>query len=220
MLGLPESTVVNQTIPKKTFYEKLGANSSLKRRFVEQVDRIVWRSKIAANTVNIEPGRTIEEVDVFEIELREQDLDDEIVRLIDKAIPRPILFLLKFEGLVQARISYKEIRIVPSKGTVKVNQIAFYKTDWVDPENLPCKTVGLDLDAVYDNFVLQVAGDALRRDESQTVAESVDVQKRRAKIQKRIDALENRIRKEPQFNRQMEMSDEVKRLKKELEKLA
>ena len=219
MLKLPEKTILGQTMPKKMIYEQLDASAALKRRFVEQIERIVFQNRIAEDSVNIVPGVRVEEIDVFEIELRGQNLDEEIVRQIDKAIPRPILFLLKYEGLVQARISYKEIKIVPSKGTAKVNQIAFYKTEWVEPEKLPCKMVGFDLDAVYENFVLQVAGDALRRDASQTVAESVDSQKKRAKMQKRIDALENRIRKEPQFNRQMEMSDEIKRLKKELEEL-
>ena len=219
MLELPESTIVGLTIPKKTFYEQLDASAALKRRFVEQIERIVFKRRIAKDSVNIAPGVRVEEVDVFEIELRAQNLDDEIVRLIDKAIPRQVLFLLKFEGLVQAQISYKEIKTVPSKETAKVNQIAFYKTEWLEPERLPCQMIGLDLDAVYENFVLQVAGDALRRDESRAVAELVDAQKKRAKIQKRIDALENKIRKEPQFNRQMEMSDEVKRLKKALEDL-
>ena len=219
MLGLPQTTVVDTTIPKKLLYEKLGASASLRRRFVEQVERIVWRHKIAPTTVNIAPGTTIDEIHVIQIELYTTQLDDEIVRKIDKALPYPVLFVLTCGDLAQALISYKEIALFKEKEGARVTQFAGYRTEWVELQELPCKLTGLDLDAVYENFVLQVAGKTLRKNESETLAESVNLQKQREKVQRKIDALEKKIWKEPQLNRQMEMSAALKRLKKELKEL-
>ena len=220
MLGLPDTAAVGQTIPKKKFYEQLGADAPLRRRFVEQIERIVWKYKLAPTTANIQPGEKIGEVEVFEIELREKDVDIEILRRIDKSVPYPILFLLTYEGLVQACVFYKEITAVKSKDDARVKQVAFYRTEWLEPDLLPCRLAGIDVDSAYEQFVRQIAGDSLNRRETETFAESVERQKMRAKIQKKIDALEKKKRREVQFNIQIEIGAEIKRLKKELEKLA
>ena len=35
----------------------------------------------------------------------------------------------------------------------------YYSTDWLDEDDLPVHLEGLTLDAVYENFVRQIAGD-------------------------------------------------------------
>lgn len=61
------------------------------------------------------------------------------------------------------------------------------------------------------------------RGESWSTAYSVEENIQRSakceKLQKQIAALENKIRKEKQFNRQVEMNAELKQLKKNLEQL-
>ena len=52
-----------------------------------------------------------------------------------------------------------------------------------------------------------------------SIAENIQRSAEREKLQKQIAALENKIRKEKQFNRQVEMNAELKRLKKDLEQL-
>lgn len=86
----------------------------------------------------------------------------------------------------------------------------------MDEETLALRLNGLTTDAVYESFVRQIAGDKLGAADLQT---SVDHSKERAELEKRIAALQNKIRKEKQLNRQVEMNAELKRLKKELEKL-
>lgn len=50
-------------------------------------------------------------------------------------------------------------------------------------------------------------------DAAYSIAENIQRSAEREKLQKQIAALENKIRKEKQFNRQVEMNAELKRLK-------
>ena len=65
----------------------------------------------------------------------------------------------------------------------------------------------------------KIAGTALGSDESATLKESIEQQKQREQLEKQIVALEAKIRKEKQLNKQMQMNNELKKLKKELEAL-
>lgn len=73
------------------------------------------------------------------------------------------------------------------------------------------------MDAVYESFVRQIAGDALQAESSEeTLQESVFREKRKQELQKQIDALKAKIRKEKQLNKQIEFNAELKKLKKEM----
>lgn len=75
---------------------------------------------------------------------------------------------------------------------------------------------GLGMDAIYENIVRQIAGDALADNKQESLGDSVERELKRQVLQKKIKALEGKIHKEKQFNRQMKMNGELKQLKKEL----
>jgi hypothetical protein len=215
MIGLPKTTEFNKRIPKQKFYENMDISPALKRIFTEQVKTIYWRNKIAASTINLAGGNDVTEIEVFEIRLNSKELDDAFLRQIDRKIPYHILFLLEYGGKYQARIGYKET-LLSGKNTFKVN--AYYQTEWMDEDNLPLKLEGLSIEAVYENFVRQVAGDRLREKEnSESLKKSVTRDEEKQSLQKQIDNLKAKIRKEAQLNRQMEMNSELKVLIKKLE---
>ena len=56
MLGLPMTTEFNKRIPKQKFYENLTVTPELKRVFIEQINTIHWRNKLAASTLNLAAG--------------------------------------------------------------------------------------------------------------------------------------------------------------------
>lgn len=84
---------------------------------------------------------------------------------------------------------------------------------------LPLKLDGLNTDKVYENFVRQIAGETLTSDVGETLQESVERDKRRQELQKQIAALQVKVRRERQLNKQVFLNTELKQLKKELEKL-
>ncbi len=213
MLGLPKSTEFGKRIPKQKFYENIAVSPKLRRVFVEQVKTIYWRNKIATSTMNLSAGTEVTEIEVFEVKLNQPDLDEGFFRQIDKEIPYHILFILEYEGKYQAWIGYKE-STASGSNLFKVNR--YYHTDWMPENDLPVKVDGLSVDAVYENFVRQIAGGSLQAAEpSETLKESVSRDNQRQQIQKRITALQSKIRKEKQLNRQMQMNAELKRLKKQ-----
>ena len=70
----PKKAEFGRIIPKNKIYEHSGASSSLKNLFVRQVDRIIWKYVIASDTVNIVATKSIQEIDIIEISLKEEDL--------------------------------------------------------------------------------------------------------------------------------------------------
>ena len=78
---------------------------------------------------------------------------------------------------------------------------------------------GLNTDAVYENFVRQIAGDVLQADSAETLKESVERDARRQELQKQITMLQAKVRKEKQLNKQVQLNTELKKLKKELDEL-
>lgn len=212
MLNLPKSTEFNRRIPKQKFYENIDISPALKRVFIDQIKVIYWRNKIAATTVNLAPGETVTEIEVFEVRLTAQVPPEQVLRQIDKAIPYHIVFLLEYEGKYQAWTAYKEA----SNGANAFKVHTYYHTGWLAEEALPLKLDGLNLDKAYENFVRQIGGDALSADSEETLQQSVERDERRQQLEKQIAALQTKMRKEKQFNKQVALNAEVKRLKKEL----
>lgn len=215
MLALPKTTEFNKRIPKQKFYENLTVTPALKRAFVEQIRLIWWRNKIALATANLAPGKSVTEVEVLELRLNQPSLDEAVLRQIDREIPYHILFLLEHAGKYQAWIGYKEA----ASGSAAFQVRQYYHTGWMEPERLPIRMEGITVDAVYENFVRQVAGDSLAPSGGEALQDSVERDLRRQQLQKQIAALENKIRKEKQLNRQVELNAKLKSLKKTLEKI-
>lgn len=218
MIGLPKSTEFNRRIPKQKFYENISVSPTLKRVFIEQIKVIYWRNKVTATTMNLAAGENVTELEVFEVKLNGQQLDESVLRQIDKEIPYHILFLLEYDGKYQAWTAYKE---AAASGSNAFKVGTYYHTDWLPEIELPLKVEGLSIDKVYENFVRQIAGDALRSEEGKTesLKESVERDNRRQELEKQIAALQTKVRKEKQLNKQVQLNAELKKLKKELEVL-
>ena len=209
MLNLPASTAFDRRIPKQKFYEELPLTPALRRVFVGQINAIWWRSKIAPATANLAPGRTVTELEVFELQLAQPSLDEGVLRAIDKRIPYPILYLLTCDGRCQAWIGYQPA----GQGGARV----YYHTAWQPQEDLKLELRGLDTDVAYENFVRQIAGGALDTPAAEPLPRSIARDQRRRALEKQIAVLQNKIRREKQLNRQVELNGELKRLRKEME---
>lgn len=217
MIALPKTTEFNRRIPKQKFYENMDISPTLKKVFVEYVKIIYWKNKIAVSTTNLAAGKDVTELEVFEIRLNSPITDDNLLRQIDRQIPYHILFILEYENKYQAWIGYKEAAM-SGNNAFKVS--GYYHTEWLEEDKLTLNMEGLNLDAVYENYVRQIAGDRLERENSgERLKESIERDEKRQQLQKQIDVLTARIRKEKQLNKQMEMNSQLKELKKEMGKL-
>lgn len=214
MLGFPQTTEFNKRIPKQKFYENLDVTPALKRVFVEQIRLIHWRNKLAATTMNIAQGNAVEEIEVIEIKLTQSQLNEAVLKQIDKEIPYHILFILSYEGKVQAWTGYKEASESGNKA-FKVNK--YYHTDWMPQDELTLKIEGLNMDSVWENFIIQVGG--VEVGQGKSLAEQIEVDDRKAQLIKDIEKLEKQARTEKQPNKKFQLAQQAKALKKRLSEL-
>ena len=202
MLGLPRSTQVNRRVAKEKLYQNAALSPQTREMIKDQIDSVFWRNKLADSTMAISAGETVAEIQIFEIQLRQKEFDKRILPAIAKAIPYKILFILVFGDEAQVWIE--------ASGT-------FYNTDWQPLGGFMLRFDGLNLDAVYENLARQISGGRLGTDGD--IEEAVDCDKKRQKLERDIAALGERLLREKQFNKQVELNGELKRLKKELEEL-
>ena len=213
MLGFPASTEFNKKIPKQKFYDILDISPALRRVFVDQIRLVYWRNKLAASTLNIATGEAVTEIEVFEVRLNDPQLDEAVLKQIDKEIPYHILFVLTCNGKAQAWIGYKE---AAASGSNAFKVSRYYHTDWMPEDELHLHIDGLNMDAVYESLVRQIAGDKLQTDSGESLKESVERDEKKKQLEKQISTLENKMKKEKQLNRRMEMNTELKKIKKVL----
>lgn len=202
MLGLPRSTEVNRRVAKEKIYANTTMTTQLRDIIKNQIESVIWRNKLSDTTVGLSPGEDVKEIQVFEISLRQRGLDKRVLTAINKAIPYKILFVLTFENVAQTWIE--------ASGT-------FYNSDWFRIDGCTLKLDGLNLDTVYGNLARHIAGGRL--DSEGDISEAVEKDKLRQKLEREIAGLEKKILREKQFNRQVELNSELRRLRTELEGL-
>lgn len=214
MFGLPESTYFGKLVPKTKFYDKLSIDRKLERSFIDQIASIRWVHKLSADTLNVEQGSTVQEVEVFHIKLKTTEIDLNILRQMDKQLHYHLIFLLEYEGAYQLWTGYKEESV-----TTAFRVGNYYHTDWVTEDAFSLVIDGLNMDTVYENLVRQIAGDVLAQENAESLKETVERQAAREKLEKEIAKLRAKVRKEKQFNRQVELNAQLKALLKQLEEL-
>lgn len=216
MLSFPSSTAFERRIPKQKFYQNLEVPAEVKRLFIEQIKLITWANKLSAQTMNLAPGQAVQEIEVFRIRMAGGALDSRVLNLMDKQIPYHLLFVLERpDGKCQLSVTYKE---AGQSGSSAFQLRQNYRSDWQPAEELTLTLTALNMDALYESIVRQIAGDALAVPQAETLQAAVEQAQAREKLQKQIDQLKNRMRKEKQLAKQMEIRREIQRLEKEMYK--
>jgi len=189
---LPKAAFVNKFIAKNKFYEKTVLSAKLQKEFIDKIQKITWKYKLAESTVGITKTDRVTEIQIFEIELKEQVIPKNVLRVIDKAIPYQILY----------RFIYKENEAYGI--TLKENKNAenYYFSDWNEGKNFDF--TGIDLEKVYQKIIKTFITSAVQTKSS--FNEIVDIDNKIKALGNEIGALENKISKEKQFNRKVELN--------------
>lgn len=198
MFNLPKECYVNKFLPKKIFYEKIGVSSSTKEEFVNLVDRITWLYKLSPDTIRIPKTDNIEEIQIFQIDVKEKRIPLAIIKTITKGVQYKILFLIKYND----DYCY----------SIKVDDI--YTSDWND--NIMLEFNAINLEIVYENIVKSIIKE---QDSSKQFDEIIDNKNIKNSLEKRINQLKQKIKSEKQFNRKTELNIELNRLLIEMEGL-
>ena len=217
VLCLPKETAFGRRIPKQKFYEHLNVDLRVKQLFVDQIKLITWANKLSPETMNIAPGQMVQEIEVFRLTLQGAELNQQVLFLMDKHIPYHILFLLERpDGSICLHVTYKE---ASQSGSNAFQLKQSYHTEWMRPENLSLNLTALDMDALYESIVRQIAGDAIVAPQGESLKEAVEQAQQREKLEKQIAQLKAKMKKEKQLGCQMELRREILRIQKECERI-
>ena len=198
MIKLPESCEVNKFIPKKTFYEKVNISSSAKQEFIDKLEKIYWKYKLSEDTINITKTDDVEEIEIFELVLKEKCDIKSLIKVITKEIPYVILFIIKYNNEFQYAIKVDDNILI---------------TSWNEEKDF--KFIGLNLKEVYNDIVRKIIND----DSTANITKIIEINKQREELEKKINNLKSKINKEAQFKKKVELNQELRKLKHELEEL-
>ena len=137
-MKLPKKCEVNKFIPKKVFYEKVGVSSNVKEEFINLVDRITWLYKLSEDTLGITKTDEIEEIQIFQIDVKERRIPLSVIKTITKGVQYKVLFVIKY------RDDYCY--------SIKVEDI--YNSKWND--NVDFNFNAINLRTVYENIVKKI----------------------------------------------------------------
>ena len=212
----PPATRFGRTIPKTKFYEHAAIEGKLKRKFIDQIDKIVWSHKLAEETMNLPGTPEVPEIEVFDIYLKSDSLDDAVLRTIDKAIPKPILFYLHdTRGRTRLKTAYKRPAEGGGKGWVVES---YFQSDWMDeaapPQPLP---TALDLQKLYAAIIEAMMPKDLATQSDEALQERVERLKKIEAKEREYARLKAKRDRERQFNKKVELNEKLHLLRKEIE---
>ena len=215
MINLPSSTFVGKVVPKEKFYSKCAVNTATKNLFVKYVEQIVWQNKLTAQTMAAEKGLLVNEIDVFEVKMKSFDCPRKLFEFIDQNLHHHNVFVLTYDDKAKLFVNFKE----KEKDETFLDA---FETPWKPIAEPAFNLSGSNMDEIYEFIVRNAATDyVIARSEatkqSKTSLKDYIVQsKQNAKIQAQIEKLEKKLANEKQFNRQIEIRVEIKRLEKEI----
>jgi hypothetical protein len=212
LFNLPHTAKVNKIIPKNAFDGYITAKQ--KKLFTDLVARITWTHKLSTDTVNL-AAKDIKEIQIFRIELKVKEDIQSILAIIDKSIPYNIVFIIEFEGMVHLSTSTKHLHPVNEDNAI-IDWT--FKTGWFLPlENKYSLQLRKSLDAVYQNFCIQLSGKSSMA--SKPLAELIDYKKKVDVLEKEITRLKSGIANSKQFNHKVELNLKLKAAEQKLKKL-
>lgn len=214
ILGFHEDLIYNHLVPKTMFYRFMEVNPRMKTRFVNDIVSINWLYVLAADNLHVTDTPEMQEIDVFVATLKQPDCPPDLFTFIDANMPHHIVFILMYEGSAMLLINYKDWA---DTSHTKFRITQSFTSPWVPVADLSLKIEGQSLPRVYDNFVAQVS--KIGEHKAGALAEIVQLQGEIAKAEKELQALQKKMLKEPQLDRQMLMNKEVKAKRQELQLL-
>ncbi len=207
---LPKNTAVRRVVPKNAFDSY--TNTKQKKQLVDKVHRITWTHKLSALTVNLSAVQ-IKEIQVFKIELRLLEEIPELLKVIDKAIPYPIIFFVQFEEQAYLATSSKHLHPINEDNAIIDWS---FTSQWFPLANVPYKlNLKVSLDQVHKDLCLQLSGKT--KEQISSMEELVSNQQRKLDLEKSIAKITAQISKSKQFNEKVKLNLKLKLKEKEKE---
>jgi hypothetical protein len=211
----PVAAKFGRVVPKTKFYEHGATSTALRQKFVTEVQRITWAYKLAEATINLPGSTDVPEIQIFQIEAKDDDVSEVVLAAIDKAVKTPIIFEVGQGEGVGRRVRMAATPKQVGSGTPKLG--VYYTTGWQpeDAHREPLPTA-ITLPSLYTALLGPVTPLPARSGEELSgVAARLETVR---KLEREIAALERKLSNEPQLNRKIELRRALRMKQVELEK--
>lgn len=199
MYGLPPACEVKKQLPKKAIYAKFNLNAAQRDCFDVDIARLDIVGCVSSSTIPaLAPGELVQEFYVLHVQLKHKEYDSRNIALLTKLIPQKLVFALHYEEEVQLAIFHTKL----------------ISSVWQAVQEVCLPISGLNLDSVWDNIVKSIG--QIEVQQGKSLIEQIAANDQRDKLKKQIAALQNKIRKEKQFNRQVELRQTLTDLQQQL----
>lgn len=150
-------------------------------------------------------------IQCFEIELRQEEGIEEALRIIDRAIPYPILFKLILGDYSKWMISKKHPN--PMNEDNAVIDLTFESSWSTNQTDIPID-LKISLDEVFRKLCLVVSGE--KEEVSVGIDQLVSLKKEIQELESKILKIKAKIAREKQFNKKVELNMELQMLENQL----
>ncbi len=214
----PKQAHFGKMIAKSKIYEHANISTALKDKFVTQIDKITWQYKLAPETINLTATPSVPELQIFDIRLKGNDVDEALLRVIDKAIPFPIIYQIHRGDEVKVKAAYKRPSDADkSKWVIE----AYVESDWIPGDTqktaLP---IALDLSKLYEQMLKALIPKALPIMEAQgSMKEQMELIEMIKAKERAYEKLKSKRDKEKQFNKKVKLNKELRILDQEIRQL-
>lgn len=230
-MDLPEKCLLNKPLFKKLFQEHADLDITDKKALKDDIDKIRWVYTLKPSTLNIEPYRDelreYDEIAIIQIDVTSAARAQRIAAFVNKAIPYPVVILFSFADTIAISVADKRINQADkSKWVIEDAWI----TAWFNPDapneaqqkfmqDLTIKNLSfVNFYAFYTDIKNRIiALNTADRSGSYSLT-SGDGAINRAEALRELDKLEqektelqNKLSKEKQMGRQVEMTTKIKK---------
>ena len=199
MLGLPKATELNKKLPKTAVYAKFQMNTAEKAKIDADISRITIVNEVSAAKVNIAPGEKVQAFFVLQVVLKRREFNERTLIVLSKLIPQNMVLLLEYDG--QAKLAVYHTKLL--------------QTSWSDPETLSLAINGLNMNAVWENVIVQIGG--IQVQEGNTLDQQLERDEQKAKLEKEIARLQKQLWAEKQPKKKFEIVQRINTLKVKLD---
>ena len=199
MLGLPKATELNKKLPKSAVYAKFQMNTAEKAKIDADISRITIVNEVSASKVNIAPGEKVQAFFVLQVVLKRREFNERTLIVLSKLIPQNMVLLLEYDG--QAKLAVYHTKLL--------------QTPWSDPDTLSLAINGLNMDAVWENVIVQIGG--IQVQEGNTLDQQIAQDEQKAKLEKEIARLQKQLWAEKQPKKKFEIVQRINTLKVKLD---
>ncbi len=236
-MAVPEACYLGKRVFKRLFHENAKLGATDKKALQEDIDTIIWQYTFKPSTIPIQAyedhQREYLEVHVLQADLKTMKRTSRIIEVIHRAIPYPLVVVLIYGKMCALSLAHKRFSQA-EKGAIVAED--FITSDWIDllaPTSLqqaflaslvvsalPHTHFFAFYSAIWDRLLALDCARLTGEYRVETAAEKLKHRRQRLarchELELQIAEYKSAIKKETQFNRQVEINTKIKKLEKQL----